>query len=95
MIKAHPDYPDPDRWEKLRDRGENMARDAAIPAAVGFAILLLRSVELPFISIGQDIYTIAVLLFIGGVLFVLVGFVFDLISNLGRRFEVADIEIDF
>jgi hypothetical protein len=95
MIKAHPDYPDPDRWEKLRDRGENMARDAAIPAAVGFAILLLRSVELPFISIGQDIYTIAVLLFIGGVLFVLVGFVFGLISNLGRRFEVADIEIDF
>lgn len=95
MIKDHPDYPDPDRWEKLRDRGENMARDAAIPAAVGFAILLLRSVELPFISIGQDIYTIAVLLFIGGVLFVLVGFVFGLISNLGRRIEVADVEIDF
>jgi len=50
---------------------------------------------LPFISIGQDIYTIAVLLFIGGVLFILVGFVFDLINNLGRRIEVADNEIDF
>jgi hypothetical protein len=95
MIKAHPNYPDPNRWDQLRSRGENMARDAAIPAAVGFAILLLRSVELPFISIGQDIYTIAVLLFIGGVLFVLVGFVFGLISNLGRRIEESDIGIDF
>jgi hypothetical protein len=95
MIKAHPEYPDPDRWEQLRDRGENMARDAAIPAVVGFAILLLRSVELPFISIGQDIYTIGVLLFIGGVLFVLVGFVFGLVSNLGRRVEEAGIQLEF
>jgi len=95
MIKAHPEYPDPDRWEQLRDRGENMARDAAIPAVVGFTILLLRSVELPFISIGQDIYTIGVLLFIGGVLFVLVGFVFGLVSNLGRRVEEAGIQLEF
>lgn len=44
-------------------------------------------------TVKQDIF--AVLLFIGGVLFVLVGFVFGLISNLGHRFEVTDIEIDF
>ena len=91
MIEAHPEYPNPDRWEKLRNRGENMARDAAIPAVVGFAILLLRNIELPFISIGQDIYSIAVLLFIGGVLFVIVGFVFGLVSNLGRRIEDTDL----
>lgn len=95
MIESHPEYPDPDRWEQLHNRGENMAQDAAIPAAVGFAILLLRSVELPFISIGQNIYTIAVFLFIGGVLFVVVGFVFGLISNLGRRIEEAGIQLEF
>ena len=94
MIESHPEYPDPDRWDQLRNRGENMVRDASIPAAVGFAILLLRSVELPFISIGQDISTLAVLLFIGGILFILVGFVFGLISNLGRRIEESNIDID-
>lgn len=95
MIEAHPDYPDPDQWERLRNRGENMAQDAAIPAVVGFAILLLRSVELPFITIGQNIYTIAVVLFIGGGLFVLLGVLISLISNLGRRMDETGMQLDF
>lgn len=95
MIEDHPDYPDPDQWEKLRNRGENMAQDAAIPAIVGFAILLFRSVELPYISIGQNIYTIGVILFIGGGLFVLLGVVISLISYLKRRMDEAGMQLEF
>ena len=94
MIEAHPDYPDPDQWEKLRIRGQNMAQDAAIPAIVGFAILLFRSVELPFISIGQNIYTVGAILFIGGGLFVLLGFVISLFSYLKRRIEERGMQLE-
>ena len=71
-----------------------MAQDAAIPAIVGFAILLFRSVELPFISIGQNIYTVGAILFIGGGLFVLLGFVISLFSYLKRRIEERGMQLE-
>lgn len=92
MVKEHPEFPDPDRWEKLNERANHMVQEAVIPTVAGLALILLQEVDLPYITLGQDIQTVSALFFVGGFFFMILGVLVGMASKLGERLESVDYE---
>jgi hypothetical protein len=87
LVEQHPEYPNPGRWEKLRNQGETVANTAVYPFFFGLMVMLIAEFGLDYIPLPGQTQSIGAISFIGGIAFLAFGILLIVVANLGDKLE--------